>query len=90
MISQAEHNENITQLLLNDPDLIAEAKGYTIGDLMDKEVDARLTTRHFDLLIACAIAYQTNKFIKKPEKIKPNRDLDYRLSGQAKIVNPAI
>jgi len=25
---------------------------------MDSEVDPRLTTRHFDLLIACAIAWQ--------------------------------
>lgn len=43
---------------LNDPALIAEAKAYTRNDLIDKEPDARLTTRHFDLLIACAIAWQ--------------------------------
>lgn len=43
---------------LNDKDLIAEARSYTRDDLMDKDVDVRLTTRHFDLLIACAIAYQ--------------------------------
>jgi hypothetical protein len=45
-------------LLLSDPDLIAEARSYTRDDLMDRDDDVRLTTRHFDLLIACAIAYQ--------------------------------
>ena len=53
---------------LNDPDLIEEVKSYTRGDLIDKEADPRLTTRHFDLLRALAIALQTNSFIKKPEK----------------------
>lgn len=45
-------------LELSDPDLIAELRSYTRDDLMDKDEDVRLTTRHFDLLIACAIAYQ--------------------------------
>lgn len=61
--SQAVENGLID---LNDKDLIAEAKGYTLNDLMDREVDPRLTTRHFDLLMAACIAYQTNSFIKKP------------------------
>ena len=56
---------------LNDPDLIAEARSYTAGDLMDREVDPRLTTRHFDLLIAACIAYQMNKYVRKPEKPDP-------------------
>ena len=43
---------------LNDPALIAEARTYTRDDLMDADVDPRLVTRHFDLLIACAIAWQ--------------------------------
>lgn len=50
------------QLLLNDPDLIAEARSYTRNDLMDKEVDARLATRHYDLLISAAIAWQMRNF----------------------------
>jgi len=29
---------------------------------MDKIIDPRLTTRHFDLLIACAIAWQMRKY----------------------------
>jgi hypothetical protein len=43
---------------LNDPDLIAECKSYTRNDLVDDVKDARLTTRHFDLLIAACIAWQ--------------------------------
>lgn len=43
---------------LNDKDLIAECKSYTRNDLIDNEKDARLTTRHFDLLIAACIAWQ--------------------------------
>ena len=45
-------------LELSDPNLIIEARSYTRNDLMDKEIDPRLTTRHFDLFIACAIAWQ--------------------------------
>lgn len=43
---------------LNDPALIDEAKAYTRNDLIDSEKDPRLTTRHFDLLMAAAIAWQ--------------------------------
>lgn len=43
---------------LNDPDLIQEAKSYTRNDLIDDEKDPRLTTRHFDLLVAGCIAWQ--------------------------------
>lgn len=49
-------------LELSDPDLIAELRSYTRDDLMDKDDDVRLTTRHFDLLIACAIAYQMKNY----------------------------
>lgn len=56
-------------LILNDKDLIQELKSYTRNDLMDDEKDVRLTTRHFDMLIACAIAWQTKDTaqIKKKE-----------------------
>jgi hypothetical protein len=47
---------------LNDPDLIQEARSYSRNDLMDREEDPRLTTRHFDLLTACAIAWQMKDF----------------------------
>jgi len=49
-------------LELSDPDLIAELRSYTRDDLMDRDEDARLTTRHFDLLMACAIAYQMKSY----------------------------
>lgn len=49
-------------LILNDPDLIQEAKSYSRNDLMDREEDPRLTTRHFDLLMACAIAWQMKDY----------------------------
>ncbi len=55
-------------LELNDPDLIAEARSYTTGDLMDNEIDPRLMTRHFDLLMACAIAWVVRIYVKKPDK----------------------
>lgn len=49
---------------LNDPDLIVEAMGYTRNDLIDDEKDPRMTTRHFDLLIAAAIAWQMKDVIQ--------------------------
>jgi len=55
-------------LILNDPKLIAEAKSYTRDDVMDKDIDPRLTTRHFDLLTACAIAWQMKDFAEAPKE----------------------
>lgn len=49
-------------LLLNDEDLIQEAMSYTRNDLLETQKDPRLTTRHFDLLVACAIAWQMKDF----------------------------
>lgn len=56
-------------LKLIDKDLIAEARAYSRDDLMDKEEDPRLTTRHFDLLISCAIAWAMRTFAL-PAKIE--------------------
>jgi hypothetical protein len=53
---------------LNDPALIAECRSYTRGDLMDKEVDPRLTTRHFDLLMAACICWYIRNFVKAKKK----------------------
>lgn len=55
-------------LELSDPDLISESRSYSRDDLMDKEEDPRLTTRHFDLLMAGAIAYQMKDWaeVSKP------------------------
>jgi anti-sigma28 factor (negative regulator of flagellin synthesis) len=48
-------------LELTDEELIDELRSFTRDDLMDKTVDPRLTTRHFDLLIACAVAWQMRR-----------------------------
>lgn len=58
---------------LNDEALIAEVRSYTAGDLMDPEVDPRLTTRHFDLLMALAIAWAVRDKVK--HKTAHRRDL---------------
>lgn len=54
-------------LVVPDKDLVQELKSYSRNDLLDDEKDPRLTTRHFDILIALAIAYQMKDFadIKK-------------------------
>lgn len=58
-LAKAVQNGHIA---LNDKDLINELKGYTRNDLIDIEKDPRLTTRHFDLLTACAIAWQMKEY----------------------------
>lgn len=58
MFSDLRKAVNDGLLVLNDKKLIQEAKSYTRNDLIDSAPDARLTTRHFDLLTACAIAWQ--------------------------------
>jgi len=45
-------------LELSDPALIAELRSYGRDDLMEDVKDPRLVTKHYDLLIACAIAWQ--------------------------------
>lgn len=49
---------NDGHLQLNDAGLIQECKSYTRNDLIESVRDPRLTTRHFDLLIAACIAWQ--------------------------------
>lgn len=62
MLSALKKAVSDGHLELSDPDLIAELRSYTRNDLMDPEVDPRETTRHFDLLIACAIAFMMKNF----------------------------
>jgi hypothetical protein len=67
-------------IALNDQDLINELKSYTRNDLIENAPDVRLTTRHFDLLVALAICWQMREYArpKKQEvynynyKSKPN------------------
>jgi hypothetical protein len=49
-------------LILNDIDIINEMKGYTRNDLVEHVKNPSLTTRHFDKLIAVAIAWQMKDF----------------------------
>lgn len=54
-----------------DPALISEIKNYTRNDLIDDEKDPRMTTRHFDLLVAAAIAWQMKDYavVSKPKNV---------------------
>ena len=63
-------------LSLNDVDLIREAKSYTRNDVIDKEPDARLVTRHFDILTSCAIAWQMKDHARPKTKPRPIRTAD--------------
>lgn len=53
---------------LSDPELIDELMGYTRDDLMDGDEDVRLITRHFDLLMACAIGYAMKDYAEIPDE----------------------
>lgn len=68
-------------LELSDPDLIAELRSYTRDDLMDKDEDVRLTTRHFDLLVACAIAYQMRNWAQVKVETNTYQQPAYERSG---------
>jgi len=74
---------NDGHLILNDKDLILECRSYTRNDLMDGEVDPRLTTRHFDLLTACAIAWQMKDFAGfSKSKIETNSRIQEIMDSQ--------
>lgn len=73
-------------LALNDPDLIAEARSYTRNDMMDEEVDPRMTTRHFDLLVAAAIAWQQKDFAT----VSDDKTTETELPEEEKPLYPGI
>lgn len=67
---------------LSDEDLIAELRSYSRDDLMDRDEDVRLTTRHFDLLIACAIALQMRNYaVVKKDVSTGYQQPEYQRSG---------
>lgn len=77
-------NDGLIQL--SDRNLIQECKNYTRNDLIDDQRDPRLTTRHFDLLTAAAIAWQMKDhatvFVPKPpETVEEELDLLYPQIG---------
>lgn len=73
---------------LNDKDLIQEAKSYTRNDIIDRSPDPRdvtNATRHFDLLTACAIAWQMNSEAKVAP-VKKKVDAIWK----KEVINPAL
>jgi hypothetical protein len=72
-------------LVLNDIDLINEVKSYTRNDLIDSEPDIRLVTRHFDFVIALAIAWM----MKDHAKLKTKR-IEKESIWKKEIVNRAV
>lgn len=78
---------NDGHLILNDKDLIQECKSYSRDDLMDREEDPRLTTRHFDLLIACAIAWQMKDYAFTPIKDYAQAVKNYLKETKEEIYN---
>lgn len=67
-----------------DKKLLEELKGYTRNDLIEKVNDPRDTTRHFDLVIALAIAWQ----MKDHARVKPKTE-GKSIWNQSKEVNIA-
>lgn len=84
MFSDLRKAVNDGLLLMNDPDLIKEAKSFTRNDLIDKEPDPRLVTRHFDILTACAIAWQM-----KDEAEAEIVEMPYQIPDREEVVNPS-
>lgn len=68
-------------LELSDADLIAELRSYSRDDLMDRDEDVRLTTRHFDLLMAAAIAYQMRNWAVVKKTTQGYQQPEYQRSG---------
>lgn len=69
-------------LELSDEDLINEMKSYTRDDLMDSDIDPRLATRHFDILMAAAICWNLKTFTEVSQKDDNyKQDDDYEVSG---------
>lgn len=66
---KAVHDGHIA---INDAALLQECKSYTRNDLLTNVTDPRLTTRHFDLLIAACIAWQMNGFAEVQEEEIPD------------------
>lgn len=69
---------------LNDENLINEAKSYTRNDLIDNPIDVRLTTRHFDGLMALAICWAMR------DHTRPAKPMSEEWDTPMKESNPAI
>jgi len=69
-------------LELSDEALIAEAKSYTRHDLLEIVKNPRLTTRHFDLLMACAISWQMKDYAIIIDKVKPYKQEEFDMGTE--------
>jgi hypothetical protein len=65
MFSEFRKDYNDGLVKINDKNILAEMKAYTNNDL--NETQAGLITRHFDLLMATAIAWQMRKYAVQKE-----------------------
>jgi len=83
MLSDAREAIESGLVELNDEDLINDLKSFTTNDLIDNPPDIRLTTRHFDLVMAFCIAWQMRGHAR-PKK-QPNI-----WKNQPEQKNPAI
>lgn len=82
MLSDLREAVESNLIEFNDQDLINELKSYTRNDLIDNAPDVRLTTRHFDLLTALAIAWQMR------HHARPKKEKEFR--EESKETNPAV
>lgn len=67
MLSDAREAIESGLIEIPDEDLINDLKGYTTNDLIERDQDVRLTTRHNDLTMAFCIAWQ----MRNHAKVKP-------------------
>lgn len=77
-------------VVLNDPDLMKEAKAYTRNDLIDNQPDPRdvtISTRHFDLLTAAAISWQMKNHAEVNESANPY--IEFPIMTNEKSTNPS-
>lgn len=86
MLSTAREWIDSGLISLNDEDLVQDCKGFSVNNLIDSPEDIRLTTRHFDLVMALAIAIQMKDYAKPKQKLER-----YNVwNNNEKEVNPAI
>ncbi len=75
---------------LNDEDLIKEARAYTRNDLIDRQPDPRdvtISTRHFDLLTAGAIAWQMKDHAEASDEYNPY--IEVGMTHEERTINKA-
>lgn len=90
MMADVRKAVNDGLIALNDIDLIKEVKAYTRNDLIDRQPDPRditISTRHFDLLTALAIAWQMKDEAEAVEAHNPFIEIGF--TKEELSTNPA-